>query len=554
MTGHRDRYHQIADTLSRHGLGYLVGILGLERRIPFHRGLLGHERREQPYTQPEHVRLALEQLGATFVKLGQILSTRPDLLPADYQTELAKLQDAVPAVSADAVRELIVRELGRDPEEAFASFEITPLAAASIGQAHAATLPDGTEVVVKVRRPGVVEQIEEDLEILHNLAAHASRHWPAAGDYDIVELADEFAQTLRAEVDYLREGRNAERFAANFAEDPGVHVPRVFWETTTSRVLTLERIHGINVGDLEALDAAGVDRRALAESATRATAKMIFEDGFFHADPHPGNLFIEPGGRIGIIDFGMVGTIDERLRERLGALLVALARQDADRVADAVLALGMARKPVDRRALRADLAALLARYAGRALGEIPLAHLIEEMLAIVRRHRLRLPRELALLLKMLVMSEGMAQRLDPEFQLGAVLAPYARRLVAAQLSPAGLARRLGQAGMEAAQLGVELPEQLRRLFDALDRGDLDVHLRADELEPLLVRAERLGNRLVAGVIAAAFIDALTQLIAADPARRRKWDRPLLTSGLGAAGSLSAYLAWTARRGAHRRRP
>jgi len=547
VSNHRDRYREIAETLSRHGLGYLVGVLGLEGHVPFHRGLLGHERREEPYAQPEHVRLALEQLGATFVKLGQILSTRPDLLPAEYQSELAKLQDAAPVVPEDAIRDLITEALGHGPEEAFASFEAAPLAAASIGQAHAAILADGTEVVVKVRRPGVVEQIEVDLEILQNLAVHASRRWQAADDYDIVGLADEFAQTLRAEVDYLREGRNAERFAANFAEDPDVHIPRVFWETTTSRVLTLERIRGINVSDLEALDAAGVDRRALAERATRVTAKMIFEDGFFHADPHPGNLFIEPAGRVGIIDFGMVGTVDEDLRERLGALLLGLSRQDPDRIVHAVLTLGVARGPVDRRGLRADLAALVARYAGRAVAEIPLARLIDEVLTIVRRHRLQLPRELALMLKMLVMNEGMAAQLDPQFQLGEVLAPYARRLVAAQLSPSALAHRLGRAGLEAPQLGVELPEQLRRLLDALDQGDLEVHLRADELEPLMVRAERLGNRLVAGVIAAAFIDALAELIAVDPRRRRKWDRPLLATGLSAAGSLSAYLAWTARR-------
>lgn len=239
VSNHRERYREIAETLSRHGMGYLVGVLGLERQVPFHRGLLGHERREEPYTQPEHVRLALEQLGATFVKLGQILSTRSDLLGPDYQVELAKLQDAAPPVSGDAIRELVAQELGRGVDEAFAHFEVVPLAAASIGQAHAATLHDGTEVVVKVRRPGVVEQIAEDLEILRNLAVHASRRWKAAADYDLVGLVDEFAGTLQAEVDYLREGRSAERFAAHFADDGEVHIPRVFWETTSSRVLTL---------------------------------------------------------------------------------------------------------------------------------------------------------------------------------------------------------------------------------------------------------------------------------------------------------------------------
>lgn len=549
MSNHRDRYRQIAETLSRHGLGYLVGVLGLEHRVPFHHGLLGHEPREQPYTQPEHLRLALEQLGATFVKLGQILSTRSDLLGPEYQVELAKLQDATPPVRSDVVRELITRELGQDPATVFASFQMVPLAAASIGQAHAATLHDGTEVVVKVRRPGVIDQVEEDLEILHNLAAHASRRWTAAGDYDVVGLVDEFAQTLRAELDYLREGRNAERFAANFADDDEVHIPRVFWETTTSRVLTLERIHGIKVDDTEALDAAGIARRPLAELATRVSAQMIFEDGFFHADPHPGNFFVEPAGQLGIIDFGMVGEVDERLREQLGILLAALARTDSDRITDAVLSVSTARTPVDRARLRADLAALVARNEGRSVSEIRLGSVIEEALTIVRHHHLQLPRELGLILKMVVMNEGMAAKLDPDFQLGEMLGPYARRLVAHQVSPADFARRLRQAGIDVAQLGVELPEHMRRLLAVLEGPGLDVHLRTEEIEPLLARAERLGNRIVAGVIAAAFIEGLAELMAVDPERWRAWERPMFTVGLGAVGTLGGYLAWAARRGA-----
>ncbi|MGI8715340.1 MAG: ABC1 kinase family protein [Solirubrobacteraceae bacterium] len=547
MSNHRERYRQVAETLARHGLGYLVGVVGLERWVPFQRGLLGHERRADPYTQPEHVRLALEQLGATFIKLGQILSTRSDLLGSDYQAELAKLQDAAPPIPGDIVRDLVAQELGRSTDEAFASFEVAPLAAGSIGQAHAATLHDGTEVVVKVRRPGIVEQIAEDLEILRNLAVHASRRWPAAVDYDLVGLFDEFAETLQAELDYLREGRSAERFATNFAQNRDVLIPRIFWETTTSRVLTLERVRGTKVNDTAALDEACVDRRAVAELATRVTAQMVFDDGFFHADPHPGNFFVEPDGRLGVIDFGMVGEIDEHLRGQLVALLVALARTDPDRLTDAVLALSTAQRPVDRTALRADLDGLVARNEGRTVSEIHLGSVIEEALGIVRRHHLQLPRELALLLKMVVMNEGMAATLDPDFRLGEVLGPYAQRLVARQLSPAEFARRLGQAGVDVAQLGAELPDYLRRLLETIDSGGFEVHLRSDELEPLLTRAERLGNRLVAGMIAAAFIDGLPELMAVDPERWRSWDRRMLSFGLGAAGTLGGYLAWSARR-------
>lgn len=269
---HVGRYREIAEVLARHGLGFLSGITGLERWVPFHHGVLGHEPRGMPYTNPEHLRLAFEQLGPMFIKLGQLLSTRSDLLPPEYLQELARLQDGAPPVPVETVRRLVQQELGDVPEELFAGFDGEPLASASIGQAHAAILKDGTRVVVKVRRPGVVARIQEDLEILQNLTAQAARRWEAADDDDLTGLAEEFARTLRAELDYLQEGRNAERFAGNFAGDPDIHIPRVFWRTTTSRVLTLERISGVKIDDLEGLDRAGIDRRPLAGRAVAAIA------------------------------------------------------------------------------------------------------------------------------------------------------------------------------------------------------------------------------------------------------------------------------------------
>ncbi|MGB3909579.1 MAG: AarF/UbiB family protein [Pseudolysinimonas sp.] len=244
------RSRQIRAILRRHSLGFLVGVIGAGSLVPFHHGLLGHRRRDRSYATPEHLRLVLEELGPAFVKLGQILSTRGDLLPPDFITELAKLQDAAPPVDIDEIRQTIHAELGAEPEMLFAWFDPEPLASASIGQAHAATLRDGTSVVVKVRRPGVVAQVEEDLEILQSLAARATQSWDFARDYDLPGIAAEFAVSLRAELDYLQEGRNAERIRANFAADDGVVVPRVFWEMTTKSVITLERMTGIKVNDL----------------------------------------------------------------------------------------------------------------------------------------------------------------------------------------------------------------------------------------------------------------------------------------------------------------
>ncbi len=551
-THHLGRYRQIAEVLSRHGMGYMVGVFGLERFVPFQKGLLGHPPRDEPYTRPEHVRMALEDLGATFVKLGQILSTRPDLMPPDYQAELAKLQDAAPPVPYEQIAAVLEAELGAPPEEVFAAFDEKPLAAASIGQAHAATLADGTEVVVKVRRPGVVEQVEEDLEILQSLAVRAGRRWEVAEDYDVAALAEEFAGTLRAEFDYVREGRSARRFAEDFSGDREVHIPQVFRETSTARVLTLGRLRGLKVNDVEALEKAGIDRKELAGRAVRITLDMVFEHGFFHADPHPGNFFVEEDGVLGIIDFGMVGTVDERTREQLARLLVAISSQDSDRLVDAFLDLGVAKRRVDRPLLRQDLERLTSRYYGRPLGEIPLGALIEEAFSVIRRHHLQLPPNMVLLLKMAVMDEGMGARLDPDFHLATVVAPYAERLILRQYSPDRIARQLGRTGMEAAQLGVELPRQLRRLVGEIERGGLDVSVRPEGFEPMLDRLERLANRLVLAVIAAAFIGGSAVLMSVyHPLGREGLLGLFFAVGFIVASGLGLYLAFTILRSGRR---
>ncbi len=553
-SGHAARYRQISATLRRHSLGFFAGLIGAGRLNPFRRGQSGAGQDSGPAADavapPEHVRLALEELGPTFIKLGQVLSTRSDLLPQAYVDELAKLQDAAPPVAIEQIREVIRQELGAEPEELFRSFEDRPLASASIGQAHTATLHDGTEVVVKVRRPGAVAQVQQDLEILQNLAIRASRVWDLARDYDAPGLADEFAQTIRAELDYLQEGRNAERFAEDFEFEPDVQIPRVFWDFTTSRVLTLERMSGANVGDAAALDAAGVDRKALARRGADIVLQMTFEDRFFHADLHPGNLFIHDDGSIALIDFGMVGEVGEELRGHLSNVFIGIVRGNADLVAKALMGISVGSVPVDRDALRADLTAFLARYRLHSLRETPFARMIAELFVILRDNRLRLPREMALIFKSLVMIEGLAVRLDPDFRLGEALEPYAQRLARERLSASVLARRIARASSDLGELALEFPGVLRRVVDVADTSGIQVHLRAAELEPLMGRAERIGNRLVAGMISAALITGVGNVVTRER-RWRSWEGAMLGTGLGVIGTLGAYLAWTA--GRHRRR-
>jgi len=427
---YRRRRREILSAVSRHGLGVLVGPRGFGRLVPFHWGLLGHQRRVVPYTRAEHVRLAVEDLGATFIKIGQIASTRGDLLPPDYQRELACLQDAAPPESLDVIRETIEAELGHPPEVIFEHFEAAPLAAASIGQAHAATLPDGTEVVVKIRRPGVAAHVERDLEILGQLAETAARRWDPEGQYDVPGLAAEFSDTLRHELDYCREAENAVRFAENFAADDTTIIPRVYAEFTTPRVLTLERMRGMKIDDLAALEAAGIDRSELSRRAAELTLTMVFEHGFFHADPHPGNLFVQADCSIALIDFGMVGVVDPPTRRALAVALLATASHNTMQLIDAFASLGVTSRSFEREQLAADLDELMGEFLTRPLNEIAVGPLLQGHLTIMRRHGLRLPPTLALLAKTIAMSEGIAARLDPSFQMLAVLAPYAQRLVA----------------------------------------------------------------------------------------------------------------------------
>ena len=480
----RARERHIAQVLAKQGLTQLAAALGLS-------GLASPRRDAGPVdaVAPRNLRLALEELGPTFVKIGQMLSTRGDVLSPAYRAELAKLQDAAPSVPGDVIERIVEKELGA---EAFARFDAQPLASASIGQAHAARLHDGTEVVVKVRRPGAREQVEQDLALLERFATRAARHRRVLPHVDWVGLADEFARLLRAELDYEREGRNAERFAAHFATDSRVQIPRVYWKTTTADVITLERMSGLKVTDGDALDEAGIDRGALARLATDVLARMVFDDGLFHGDPHPGNFFVHADGGLAIIDFGIVGALDDRLREQLGDLLASVVRENPERTAAALIALGASTGRVDQRALSDDLATLLRRYSGRGIGEIRLNEVIAEVLEITRRHSLRLPPDLALLAKTLVMAEGLAAALDPEFRISEALVPFARRRLLAQLSPAALLKRL---------------ERLR-----LD--GIDVHVRTSDLEPLVERLERLGNRIALSVLAAAAINSLAELAAA----------------------------------------
>lgn len=540
MTSRRERLLQILEVLSKHGFGFALGGLKPEWRAYLARVRLIDPQKIQP--QPEHLRLALEELGPTFVKLGQLASTRPDLLPVAYARELARLQDSAPPIPTELIRNMLAEQPETGAEEILQHINPTPLATGSIGQAHLARFR-GDEVVVKIRRPHIVEEVNRDLEILRELAVLVTRYWPGVHYQDLIGLVDEFAAAMRDEMDYLAEARNTERMRENFAGHPAIIIPEVVWEATTTRILTTRRMTGMKISDTATLEAAGLNRHELAVTATDALCKMIFEDGFFHADPHPGNLFVQPDGSIAMIDFGMVGTLSEEFRDSLVTLMMGVVQGNSRRAAAGIMALtDVPSDGFNRSTLERDVEAMVRRYANRPLAEVKIGSLMSDLVATLRRHKLRLPRQSALFLRMVLTAEAIGISLDPDFDLVAVMQPYAQRFVLKRLSPDALMGRVRDLVQDAVQMGAEAPEVMRRVLSVLEHGGFDVHLRGDELQPLLDQTEKIGHQVIAGAIIAATINGLSHVVASDAQRFSKLRIPMLIGGTGVVGALSGYLA------------
>jgi ubiquinone biosynthesis protein len=510
---HVDRYRQIALVLIKYHLGHLIQILGIQRVMPLH-WIPSNPFHKDPRPEPMRARLAVEELGTTFVKVGQILSTRTDLLPPEFTYELSKLQNSLKPLPIDVVRQVIHEELNKPVSSVFTSFNTSPLGVASIGQAHAATLPDGTEVVVKVRKPGVIEQVMEDIEILHQMAVSAMERRRGPHQYDLVGVVDEIGQTLKAEMDYLHESQNAEYFAKFFQGDQKVHIPRIFRDYTTNRVITLERMKGIRISDSEALNKAGIDRRDLARRSVNIWLKMFFEGEYFHADPHPGNLFIEPDGNISLIDFGMVGIVDDEIREHLSTATRAIIERDVDLLIDALIDLGAVRHDASREILRSRLKRSMTQHPNICKLDKPSCSNFDDLISIVRDNQVQLPSNTFMLLKTMTMIHGLSKGLDAELDVMELLEPHIRQILTKKYSPLALANQVPMAATEYAIFGLGFPQRLNRLFKSLERGDFQIKAETSELNSKLDKIVHLGNRLVLGLIISALIIGAAMIIVA----------------------------------------
>ncbi len=527
---HALRLGEIATVLGKYGLADLFGSfdypwLNDRLRSADGQALAG-------VSTEARVRMAMTELGTTFIKMGQMLSTRADLIGPDMATELAQLQSNVPAESAQSARQLIEKDLGATLEDLFAAFDETPMAAASIAQVYGAVLPSGERVAVKVRRTGIESRVITDLEIVQLLAELMESQSASVRAYQPVAIVRQFRRTLMRELDFTYEKRNIEEFALHFEEDPNVCIPRVYADLCSHQIITMERLEGIPGTDIEALKASGEDLAEFARRGANMYLEMVFRDGFYHSDPHPGNLILLPGNVVGVVDCGQVGRIDDDLRDEVEALLLGIVENDAEQVTEQVLRLGSVPHDCSQDRLRADLDDFMADFVGHPLSDINVGSALSSLIEIIRRYHITLPPPLAMLLKTIIVLEGTSRRFSPEVSLAELMQPFCQRMLLRRFAPNRIVRRARRAYRDWDRLIAALPRDLVDLLARFRDGSLTVHLDHRHLDPIV-------NRLVLGVLTAAIFLGSSEL----------WSReakPLLwgISIFGAIGYLlSLFLGW-----------
>jgi ubiquinone biosynthesis protein len=534
------RLREISSVFVRHGLGDFVRRAGIATVLEHAGRVL--QRSEAPEIAQlgpqQRARLAFEELGPTFVKLGQMLSTREDLLPPTWTTEFARLNSHVAPVPFELLLPQIEQALGRSPFEVFGNLEREPYAAGSIAQIHRADLPSGVPVILKIRRPGIEAKIDADLRILEHLAHLVEDQAPEVGRYRPVQVVGQLRVSLERELDLAVEARSTERFAFNFADDANILVPRVYWEWTSSTMNVQEHIEGIRGNDLAAIDKAGLDRKLLAARGVDAVLKMILVDGFFHADPHAGNVMYLPGNRIAMIDFGMVGRLSRTRRRQIIDLLAGLARHDEETMLDVLLD-WRGDDFVDERALAADLSDLAFDYADVQLKDLKIGVLLRRVAAILRDHSIALPVDLTLLFKALISLEGLGRQYDPEFRLIERVRPFLERAMRQRYQPVEAARRAQETFSEFFGLLTSVPHDLARLIKDARHGRMRIDLDLKRLDHFTHRVHGALNRATVGIMTASLVvgSSIVMTVAQGP---RLFGVPLLTY-FGLLGYLIAFV-------------
>lgn len=508
------RTSEIVTVLLNHGFGDLVDRIGL--RNVWYRWTRFF-RREPPERLPhltivERIRMTLEKLGPTFIKFGQVMSTRPDLVPPGMLTELQKLQESVPPFDSDTAIAQLECELGQPVEKLYASFDRTPLAAGSLGQVHRAIHFDGTPLAVKIRRPNAVRDVERDLTLMRELAVLLERNIPEAQIFDPIGLVNHFTRSIRRELNFAREGRTMDEFRRLFRQDATLYVAQVYWELTTDAVLTMEFVDGLRIDELDTVSEPRLDSCQIAANGARIFMKQAFEFGVFHGDPHPGNLRILRDGTFCLLDYGMIGMLEGKTREQLIDLLLAITQQDVDSAVKLVLAIGEPSREVDRPLLQIDMRDFVTNYYGVELDRLNVGQLLADFVAILSNHAIRCPGTLMLLIRCLVTLEGVGHRLDPSFNLATHLQPFIEQLVRERYSPTKIAERMWNQSQRLAGYAHEIPGNINRTLRKLSQDDLRIQLEHRNLDHFILELERSSNRLVVGMVIAALIVASALII------------------------------------------
>jgi ubiquinone biosynthesis protein len=534
------RLHEITSVFIRHGLGDLVrraGIAGVLERAG--QMLSWGARAESARLEPaQRARLALEELGPTFVKLGQLMATRVDLFPPGWIAEFEKLLADTPPVAFAELLPEVERALGRSPFEVFRDLDPVPIASASIAQVHRAKLADGTPVVLKIRRPGIRAKVEADLRLLAQIASLIESEIPEARRYQPAEIAAQFARSLERELDLAVEARHVERLAKNFEGDPHIVIPKVYGEWTSEVMNVQKHVAAIPGTDLAAVRAAGLDPRLLAARGVESTLKMILIDGFFHADPHPGNVLFLPENRIVMIDCGMVGRLSPLRRNQVVDLLAGLARLDEEAMIDVLLDWA-GDAYVDEARLAADVNELVYDYEGVPLKDIRIGALIREFAAIIRRHSIVLPPDLTLMFKALITMEGLGRQFDPEFHIVEHLTPMIRRAVAERYQPAGLVQRGRSTLAQVANLVTSVPRDLARLLRDARRGKTRIDLDLKRLDHFGRQLDRTIDRATLGIMTASLVIG-SAIVMTVPEGPSVFGVPLLAA-VGVVGYIVAFV-------------
>jgi len=504
---HVSRYREIATVLAKHGFGDLINTVHLERHVDFGRKAIPRKGDADivSLARWKRLRLALEELGPTFVKAGQIMSNRPDLLPPELIAELEKLQDSVPPFPEAEARRLIEEELGRPVSTLFREFTDAPLASASIAQVHRAVLQSGEEVVVKVQRPGIEQVITIDTEIMFHLATLMERHIHGVEIVNPVGIVKEFEKGIKKEINFTIEAASIDRFSRNFQGDETIYVPRVYSDLTTRKILTMEFIDGIKVSDMDALLEVGDDPLVVASRGAELILKQVFQHGFFHADPHAGNILILDNNVICFLDFGMMGKLLPKHKEALGGIIIGFVNGDAKKVIKAVLQLSKNSRIENADQLEYEVSDLIDQYSHLPLEDINMGELLRQLLNMVVVYKVKLSSDMFLLVKSLTTIEGVGRKLDPSFDMVKHTEPFARRLLRERLSPRRFARDIYSSAEEFGLLARDLPFEAREIIEQLKEGKVKIEFEHKGLEPALMKSDQVSNRIAFAIVLAALI-------------------------------------------------